>query len=612
MKIMNYARFLNHPIARCLRILSKKERLNIFFVILIQILLGFLDLIGVLLLGVLGSLVISGVSKSVSGDRTNQALHILNIGDKNLKEQVIFLAILSFVLLVTKTLFSLFLTRKSLFFLSHRAASISASLTAKLLSQSILFVQTSSIQKTIHTLTNGVTTISVGIIGALVYLASDLALLVVLFVGLFIVDPIISISTLFLFSFVSFGVYKSLNLAVKNFGKEQMELSIKSSEKITEVISSYRELVVKNRRNYYSNQIGEIRHKLADSLALNTFYQNLSKYILEITTVTGVLLISAIQFSTQSTSHAVGIISIFLVASARIGPAVMRVQGTFLGMKTSIGSAEPALDLIDQLSNVEPIKSIEKNFSINYEGFNGEIKIKNLTFSYPGTNFKAVDNVSLDINAGSIVALVGPSGAGKSTLVDLILGILKPDFGTVNISNLDINEVIAKWPGAISYVPQDILIINESIADNVSMGYPKDSSTLELVNDAVKVAQLEDFVDSLPKKIETNVGDRGTKISGGQRQRIGIARAMFTKPKLLILDEATSSLDGLTEFNISKSIQIMRGSVTVIMIAHRLSSVKNSDQIIYLENGKIIATGSFEEVRKKVPNFDKQAKLMTL
>jgi ABC-type multidrug transport system fused ATPase/permease subunit len=144
------------------------------------------------------------------------------------------------------------------------------------------------------------------------------------------------------------------------------------------------------------------------------------------------------------------------------------------------------------------------------------------------------------------------------------------------------------------------------------MGYPKDSSTLELVNDAVKVAQLEDFVDSLPKKIETNVGDRGTKISGGQRQRIGIARAMFTKPKLLILDEATSSLDGLTEFNISKSIQIMRGSVTVIMIAHRLSSVKNSDQIIYLENGKIIATGSFEEVRKKVPNFDKQAKLMTL
>ena len=609
---MNYARFLNHPIARCLRILSKKERLNIFFVILIQILLGFLDLIGVLLLGVLGSLVISGVSKSVSGDRTNQALHILNIGDKNLKEQVIFLAILSFVLLVTKTLFSLFLTRKSLFFLSHRAASISASLTAKLLSQSILFVQTSSIQKTIHTLTNGVTTISVGIIGALVYLASDLALLVVLFVGLFIVDPIISISTLFLFSFVSFGVYKSLNLAVKNFGKEQMELSIKSSEKITEVISSYRELVVKNRRNYYSNQIGEIRHKLADSLALNTFYQKLSKYILEITTVTGVLLISAIQFSTQSTSHAVGIISIFLVASARIGPAVMRVQGTFLGMKTSIGSAEPALDLIDQLSNVEPIKSIEKNFSINYEGFNGEIKIKNLTFSYPGTNFKAVDNVSLDINAGSIVALVGPSGAGKSTLVDLILGILKPDFGTVNISNLDINEVIAKWPGAISYVPQDILIINESIADNVSMGYPKDSSTLELVNDAVKVAQLEDFVDSLPKKIETNVGDRGTKISGGQRQRIGIARAMFTKPKLLILDEATSSLDGLTEFNISKSIQIMRGSVTVIMIAHRLSSVKNSDQIIYLENGKIIATGSFEEVRKKVPNFDKQAKLMTL
>jgi len=604
--------YLKNTLARCLLILSPRERVSILFVLLSQTFLGVLDLIGVLLLGALGSLVISGVSNKVTGNRIDQVLNLLNLGDKVLKEQVIILAVISFTLLIAKTLSSLYLTRKSLFFLSRRAASISANLTAKLLTQSILFLQQSSIQRTIYTLTSGVTTIAVNIIGSLVYLVSDLTLLLILLIGLFIVDPIMSISTLVLFSSISFLLYRSLNMTIKNFGSEQMLLSIESSEKITEVISSYRELVVKNRRNYYSNQIGEIRYKLANSLALNSFYQNLSKYVLEITTIFGVLTISAIQFSTQTTSHAVGVISIFLVASARIGPAVLRVQQVFLGMKSSIGSAGPALDLIDRLKNVQPINDMQDKLSTSHMNFSGEIKINNLTFSYPDTNFNAIENISLSIKSGSIVSLVGPSGAGKSTLVDLILGILHPNSGKVLISNIEPNEAITKWPGAISYVPQDILILNASISDNVSMGYPKDSINSQLVSEAIKIAQLEDFVNSLPQKLETNVGDRGTRMSGGQRQRIGIARAMFTKPNLLVLDEATSSLDAMAEFNITQSIQNMRGSVTVILIAHRLSSVRNSDLVVYIDKGKIIATGSFEEVRKKVPNFDKQAKLMGL
>lgn len=614
-KLMNsFKRYipLTSALARSFLILSPRERIGILFILLSQTFLGVLDLIGILLLGVLGSLVISGVSNKVSGNRVDQVLSLLNIGDKVLKEQVIILAVIAFTLLVTKTLSSLYITRKSLYFLSYRAASISANLTAKLLTQSILFLQQSSIQRTIYTLTNGVTTIAVNIIGALVYLVSDLALLLILLIGLFAVDPIMSISTFFLFSFISFFLYRSLNMTIRNFGKEQMLLSIESSEKITEVISSYRELVVKNRRNYYSNQIGEIRYKLASTLALNSFYQNLSKYVLEVTTIFGILTISAIQFSTQTTSHAFGVVSIFLVASGRIGPAVLRAQQVFLGIKSSIGSAGPALDLIDRLKNVQPINNTQDKLSTNHTDFSGEIKINNLTFSYPDTNFNAIDNISLNIKSGSIVSLVGPSGAGKSTLVDLMLGILNPNSGTVIISNLNPSEAITKWPGAIGYVPQDILVLNASISDNVSMGYPKDSINSELVNEAVKIAQLEDFVNSLPQKFETNVGDRGTRISGGQRQRIGIARAMFTKPKLLILDEATSSLDAVAEFNITQAIQNMRGSVTVILIAHRLSSVRNSDLVVYIDDGKVIAIGNFEEVRDKVPNFDKQAKLMGL
>ena len=169
---------------------------------------------------------------------------------------------------------------------------------------------------------------------------------------------------------------------------------------------------------------------------------------------------------------------------------------------------------------------------------------------------------------------------------------------------------VAKWPGAISYVPQDVVISNGTIRENVALGYPKEVATNELVFSALKIAQLEDFVSGVANGLDTPVGERGTKISGGQRQRLGIARAMFTKPHLLVLDEATSSLDGETEANISDAIHALRGSTTVVMIAHRLSTVRNADIVVYMADGKVVAKGTFDEVRNAVPDFDRQAELM--
>jgi ATP-binding cassette, subfamily B, bacterial PglK len=193
-----------------------------------------------------------------------------------------------------------------------------------------------------------------------------------------------------------------------------------------------------------------------------------------------------------------------------------------------------------------------------------------------------------------------------------LLGVLEPSSGSVRISDKSPLEAIEIWPGAIGYVPQDVLIIEGTIRDNVSMGFPHGPKTDDLVWEALHLAQLDEFVKNLPNTIDSKVGDRGIKISGGQRQRLGIARALFTKPKLLVLDEATSSLDGETEFALSKSIKSLHGKVTVVMIAHRLSSVREVDRLIYMENGKVGAIGNFEEVREKISNFDNQAQLMGL
>jgi ABC-type multidrug transport system fused ATPase/permease subunit len=213
---------------------------------------------------------------------------------------------------------------------------------------------------------------------------------------------------------------------------------------------------------------------------------------------------------------------------------------------------------------------------------------------------------------GELIALVGPSGAGKTTLADALLGVLPIVNSSILISGKEPLEAVRNWSGAIAYVPQDVLISNGTIRDNVSIGFPRAEAVDELVWQAVEISQLKSFVLSLPDELDSQVGERGTRISGGQKQRLGIARAMFTKPKLLVLDEATSSLDGQTESDISDAIQALKGHVTVVMIAHRLSTVRNADKVVYLEGGKVLAIGSFQEVRNLIPEFDTQAKLMGL
>jgi ABC-type bacteriocin/lantibiotic exporter with double-glycine peptidase domain len=268
--------------------------------------------------------------------------------------------------------------------------------------------------------------------------------------------------------------------------------------------------------------------------------------------------------------------------------------------------------MIESLGSEESIEKVSNAIQTDHSGFVAEIELKNVTFSYPGKVDPAVSKVNLIIKPGSVVAIVGPSGAGKTTLVDLILGVLSPDSGKILVSGMPPLEAVHKWPGALSYVPQDVVITNSTISGNVTMGYPEEENHRPLIEKALEIAQLRDFTSSLKNGIETKVGDRGTSISGGQRQRLGIARAMFTLPNLLILDEATSALDGETEANISDSIQSLKGRVTVVMIAHRLSTVRYVDTVIYMENGNVSAIGTFEEVRNQIPNFDRQAKLMGL
>ena len=599
-------------IARSVSILSRADKQKIAAVVVVQICLGWLDLLGVLAIGLLGALSVTGLQSQNPGDRVSQALRILQISDATFQTQVSIIGTIALCLLVGRTMLSIFFTRRILFFLSRRGAKISANLISRLLAQPLLTVQARTTQETLFAVTGGVVVITLGILATAVVFVSDLALLIIMAIGLYIVDPITAIGTFVIFALIGTALYQSMHVKAKKLGLETSVLNIQSNEKIVEVFSSYRESVVRNRRDYYAREIGKVRFALANANAEMSFMPYVSKYVIETSVVLGALLISATQFVLQDSTHAIATLAIFLSAGTRIAPAVLRLQQGSITIRGALGQATPTLDLIDILGDKPLVENTDDTLELFHEGFVSEIEVSNVSLTYPGKLTPAISNITLKIPSGASVAFVGPSGAGKTTIIDVLLGVLHPDEGKVSISGLSPMLAVAKWPGAVSYVPQDVAIAAGTIRENVALGYPLELATDDLVMRALKVAHLDKFIEELPFGIDTQVGERGAKLSGGQRQRLGIARAMFTQPHLLVLDEATSSLDGETEANITDAIHDLRGKTTVVMIAHRLSTIRNADIVIYLSKGTVMAVGTFDQVRNAVPDFDHQAKLMGL
>jgi ABC-type multidrug transport system fused ATPase/permease subunit len=598
-------------VARCFLIFSKSDQRKIGAVVLLQISLGALDLLGVALIGVIGALAVTGIQSAEPGNRVGAVLKLLQLDGFTFQEQTAILGVIATVVLVGRTVFSIFFTRKVLFFIARRSAVTSGMLIRKVLRQNNLLIGNRTVQESIYALTDGVGKMTLGVVGTLVTMIADTSLLLVMVFGLFVVDPNIAFSTLIMFSLVGIMLYKLMHVRAVKLGHDNAEVSISSTEMINEVLTAYREATVRNRRSYYAEEIGKTRLQLSNIVAEQNFMPNISKYVLEVTVVLGAVAISALQFALQDSRHAVATLAVFLAAGTRIAPAVLRVQQGTILVKSSIGSARPTLELIDSLAP-DDISVPITSYSSDHHQFTGEVILRHVTFSYPKANRSALADISIEIPAGSTCAVVGPSGSGKTTLVDLLLGMFEPKSGIALVSKETPLESIARHPGAIGYVPQDVTVFQGTIRENVALGYPVRDATDERINFALEVAQLSEFVAQLPNGLETEVGPRGSKLSGGQRQRLGIARAMFTRPKLLILDESTSALDAQTEVAVSEAITAIPYDMTTVIIAHRLSTVRNADQVIYLRDGVIAAKGNFEQVRSQVTDFDQQAKLMGL
>jgi ABC-type multidrug transport system fused ATPase/permease subunit len=601
-----------------LELLLPRDRRRLVIAACLQAATGLLDVVGVLLLGLvatLGTTTISGVPTPASVQRVIDAL---GLASRSNEDVLAFVGLVAGAFLLAKSVVALYVNRRILRFLANRQADVSLRLTRAVLSRPLLELQEQSSQQTTYALTDGVNLAMIALLGSTVIGITEAATLAVLGVALFILNPVVTVGAVVYFALIVLLIQRVLGRRMSLLGKIQSESAIAARALIQEALGTYREIWVLDRREYYADRVAVLREINSRAFADTTFIGLVPKYLLEAALVIGSLALVGSQFLWSDPITAIGTVTLFLAAATRVLPSILRLQQAVLALRNAAGAALPTYELAEKLGTHLSTGSLAARDSSRRasdsegEAFDGAIDICDVWLTYPGSHEPAIRGVSLKAPAGTSIALVGPSGAGKSTLADLIMGVLKPDTGTALLSGVSPIEAIGNWPGAIAYVPQSVYIADGSVRANVALGLPDSLIDEAAVWKALARAQLEDFVRSLPERLDTEVGENGTRLSGGQQQRIGLARALYTEPRLLVLDEATSSLDTETEHAVTEVVTSLHGTVTTVVIAHRLSTVLHANLVLYLEDGVLVSSGSFADVRAAVPRLELQAKLSGL
>lgn len=433
----------------------------------------------------------------------------------------------------------------------------------------------------------------------LIGMMADVLTLAAIGVVLLVISPVTTFFTVALFSFLGWLVLRSLKRRHTQIGQAILRSDLDAWTALMPGVNGFREARLSSSAELFVSRFGRAKNVRADAARRLALVSELPKYILEIGFVMAIAGMALLLFAMEPAESALSILGVFAAAATRLLPTMNRVVATIGGIRSGRVGLEVLAREVISLDTAGYHSADRKSV----EGFSGDIVINNVAFTFRDSESKVLDGISTTIAQGETTAFVGSSGAGKSTLLDILLGLLEPTSGVVECGGKNIFDDLSGWYEGLGVVPQDVYVLDDSVRKNIAFGQEMEQIDDERLSEAVALAELTSLIAEMPEGLDTRLGERGVRLSGGQRQRIGIARALYRRPKILVLDEATSALDNATERRISDTIESLSGSMTIVLVAHRLSTVKNADRVIYMSNGRIQAEGSFEEVQMHSTEF---------
>lgn len=588
---------------KVLNLLSPADNRKLVYLGLIQFFLSILDLIGLLLIAAVTSIGLSIVSLVPIPSSLTFILSIPILKNFSTESVVIALSLLAALLLILKTVTNALITRKVTGFLALREAHLSSRYMNFVSSSSPKWQRSKSPQYIAGVAMEGANSAFTLSLGQLVNLVVECCSILMLFIGISTFDPSVTIPSLVFFIISGWATVTFLSSRTRNAGRENYFLGISSSELVKNMVSGARELFVSNKQDIVAEQFANQRIRNYQAVRSKALITVIPKYVSEITLVVGGILIAALQFALKDPKEAITSLVVFTALSSRLLPSLLKVQGAVLQIK---GSGEATKNFLSEFEEAEDSSMFLQSVmgkTTGKIGFKGTIDLVDISANHFGEESFELKSISLAIEEGEFLAIVGPSGSGKSTLVDVMLGIITPTSGYSKISGVQPALAMRIWPNKIRYVPQDIQLVSGSILENII--WPDLDASLNAVElqRLLELVELDEWINSLDYGINTRINSLGSNLSGGQRQRIGIARALYASPQILFLDESTSSLDTQTEREIIDKVVGEMSTLTRIVISHRVSTIRNADKIVYIENGSIRAVGKYSELVAKIPSF---------
>lgn len=558
---------------------QKKEAFLLIFLLLIGIVL---EMIGI-------GLIIPAISLLIDFDNFSKLKYFdvfyEFIGRPSQTLFVVYGLIFMIFIYLVKTIYLIYLTYRQSRFTMYLSSDLSNRLFLGYLKLPYSFHlnrNSAELLRNIQTEVNQFTTLS----QAFVLAISEFSVLLSVLMLLIFIEPFGALSVSFFLGITTVIFYSLTKKRILDWGErrqfhdgEANRFLIEGLTGVKEIKFSYKEVFFQ--KKFYDHSIGR-----AKVFTNHTTLLQAPRFYLELLGLIGLsILIIILLFQTKSITNTFPIVGLFVAAAFRLIPSANRIINSL----QVIRSCQPVIELLFKEFKIVDffLGTPEKN-NHNFD-LKKNLKLKNINFSYEEKLENTLSNFNLKVNFGEVIGVIGASGSGKSTLVDIILGLLDPTDGQVLVDDIDIRESKFSWRKSIGYVPQNIFLIDDTLKNNIAFGISEHEICADSLSDCIEAAQLGSFIDTLPLKLSTVIGEGGVRISGGQRQRIGIARALYKKPSILILDEATSALDMSTELEVMNSIYKLKSKITIIIVAHRLSTLEKCDRVVKIENGSIVS-----------------------